>query len=94
MYLSLSLQKFKLNIASTVITQENASLQSMHTSELLDLFQLGEERQGKAGGKRDSSKPANLKEVLENLPELWNEEQYQNEYGIDNFMESLSAVAQ
>ncbi len=37
-----SLQKFKLNIANTVITQENSSLTSMGTSDLLDLFQLSE----------------------------------------------------
>ena len=92
LHLSLySLQKFKLNMASTVITQENASLQSMQTSDLLDLFQLGE-GESKTGSKKDSNKPAGLKDVLENLPELWNEEQYQNEYGIENFMESLCAA--
>lgn len=35
-----SLQKFKLNIANTVISQENSSLSSMNTSDLLGLFQL------------------------------------------------------
>ena len=35
-----SLQKFKLNIANTIITQDNSSLRSMNTAELLDLFQL------------------------------------------------------
>jgi len=35
-----SLQKFKLNIANTVISQDNSSLQSMNTSDLLDLFQI------------------------------------------------------
>ena len=37
-----SLQKFKLNLANTVISQENSSLLSMNTSELLDLFQLSD----------------------------------------------------
>ena len=37
-----SLQKFKLNLANTVISQENSSLLSMDTSELLDLFQLSD----------------------------------------------------
>jgi len=41
-----SLQKFKLNIANTVISQENSSLLSMNTSELLDLFQLSEASEG------------------------------------------------
>ena len=35
-----SLQKFKLNIANTVISQDNSSLQAMNTSDLLDLFQI------------------------------------------------------
>lgn len=36
----MGLQKFKMNIANTVISQENASLQSMGTDQLLDLFTL------------------------------------------------------
>jgi hypothetical protein len=35
-----SLQKFKLGIANTVIGHDNSSLQSMNTSDLLDLFQV------------------------------------------------------
>lgn len=38
--LSFSLQKFKLGIANTVIGQDNSSLHSMNTSDLLDLFQV------------------------------------------------------
>ena len=34
------LQKFKMNIANAVITQDNSSLQSMGTDQLLDLFSL------------------------------------------------------
>lgn len=36
----MGLQKFKMNIANTVISQENSSLQSMGTDQLLDLFTL------------------------------------------------------
>ncbi len=36
----MSLQKFKMTIANTVISQENASLQSMGTEQLLNLFTL------------------------------------------------------
>uniref|UniRef100_A0A8C4N9N3 BTAF1 RNA polymerase II, B-TFIID transcription factor-associated n=1 Tax=Eptatretus burgeri TaxID=7764 RepID=A0A8C4N9N3_EPTBU len=36
----MGLQKFKLSIANTVISQENTSLQSMGTEQLLDLFTL------------------------------------------------------
>ena len=40
LFFNFSLQKFKLNIANTVIGQDNSSLQSMNTSDLLDLFQV------------------------------------------------------
>lgn len=36
----MGLQKFKMTIANTVISQENASLQSMGTEQLLNLFTL------------------------------------------------------
>lgn len=36
----MGLQKFKMNIANSVISQENSSLQSMGTDQLLDLFTL------------------------------------------------------
>ena len=91
-----SLQKFKLNIANTVITQENSSLLSMNTSDILDLFQLGENQKPQ---KEPSSKTtpsldipgSGLKNVLGNLPELWNEEQY-SEYDVGKFMQSLSTA--
>lgn len=41
-YIHCSLQRFKLNIANTVISQDNSSLHSMNTAELLDLFQLSD----------------------------------------------------
>ena len=90
-----SLQKFKLNIANTVITQENSSLLSMNTSDLLDLFQLDED-QPRLQDKDASDKPVNsgaaskgLKNVLEALPALWNEEDYKSEYDIQSFVQSL-----
>lgn len=36
----MGLQKFKMSIANTVISQDNASMQSMGTEQLLDLFTL------------------------------------------------------
>lgn len=36
----MGLQKFKMSIANTVISQENSSLQSMGTDQLLNLFTL------------------------------------------------------
>lgn len=40
----MGLQKFKMSIANTIISQENASLQSMGTDQLLNLFTLDKVR--------------------------------------------------
>lgn len=37
-----SLQRFKIDVASTVVNQQNAGLGSMETDQILDLFNLGE----------------------------------------------------
>ena len=96
------MQKFKLNIANTVITQENASLLSMNTSDILDLFQLGEK--GAIGDSIPSSKKGSLevhkakegggtlKTILDGIPELWTEEEYQGEYDMNRFMQSLTTT--
>ena len=38
----LSLQRFKIDVASTVVNQQNAGLSTMDTDQILDLFNLGE----------------------------------------------------
>lgn len=40
----MGLQKFKMSIANTVINQENSSVQSMGTDQLLNLFTLDKVR--------------------------------------------------
>ncbi|XP_078455706.1 TATA-binding protein-associated factor 172 [Lampetra fluviatilis] len=86
----MGLQKFKLSIANTVINQDNASLQSMGTEQLLDLFTLEKgglsEDAPSSGG---ASKKETIKSVLENLGDLWDQEQYDSEYNLDSFIKSL-----
>lgn len=38
----LNLQRFKIDVASTVVNQQNAGLGTMETDQILDLFNLGE----------------------------------------------------
>ena len=87
------LQKFKLTIANTVITQDNSSLQSMGTDQLLDLFTLDDRKKGEAVASQPPSeiisKKDSIKTILENLGNLWDETQYENEYNLDNFIKSL-----
>lgn len=90
-----SLQKFKLNIANTVISQENSSLASMGTDQLLDLFSLDGNSPSAAASTchsnkgSTSSQSGSLKNVLENMDELWDVKQYEDEYDLGSFMQGL-----
>ncbi|KAB1271235.1 TATA-binding protein-associated factor 172 [Camelus dromedarius] len=84
----MGLQKFKMNIANTVISQENSSLQSMGTDQLLDLFTLDKDGKAEKADTSTSGK-ASMKSILENLSDLWDQEQYDSEYSLENFMHSL-----
>ncbi|XP_061491537.1 TATA-binding protein-associated factor 172 [Rhineura floridana] len=86
----MGLQKFKMNIANTVISQENTSLQSMGTDQLLDLFTLDKDgKNEKSEAAMSASGKTTMKSVLENLGELWDQEQYDSEYSLEKFMHSL-----
>ncbi|XP_070771882.1 TATA-binding protein-associated factor 172 [Enoplosus armatus] len=83
----MGLQKFKMSIANTIISQENASLQSMGTDQLLNLFTLDKGEKGEQSA--STSGKASMKSVLDGLGELWDQQQYDTEYNLDNFMHSL-----
>ncbi|KAL9957258.1 hypothetical protein ACROYT_G038872 [Oculina patagonica] len=87
----MGLQKFKLNIANTVITQDNSSLTTMDTGQLLDLFSVDKEKKKEKtpAQQQGETGKTSLKAVVENLGELWDEEQYETEYNLDNFIGSL-----
>lgn len=96
----MGLQKFKLNIASTVINQQNSGLASMDTDQLLDLFETDAalEGQGKSGGSAGDDEGAldetgQIKNKGSNpigeLSELWDEKDYEEEYNMDNYIQSL-----
>ncbi|XP_054654807.1 TATA-binding protein-associated factor 172 isoform X1 [Dunckerocampus dactyliophorus] len=84
----MGLQKFKMNIANTIISQENTSLQSMGTDQLLNLFTLDKDDKGEKGEHSTHGK-ASMKSVLDGLGELWDQQQYDTEYNLDSFMHSL-----
>ena len=98
----MGLQKFKLNIANTIVNQQNSGLQSMDTDQILELFNVENEngadgRRKKAIGAAASSgaPPADVdgmgksKAVLENLENLWDDKEYEEEYNIDSFISGL-----
>lgn len=45
----MGLQRFKIDVASTVVNQQNAGLGTMETDQILDLFSLGEGAEGVPG---------------------------------------------
>ncbi|XP_037638509.1 TATA-binding protein-associated factor 172 isoform X1 [Sebastes umbrosus] len=83
----MGLQKFKISIANTVISQDNASMQSMGTDQLLNLFSLDKGEKGEQAA--STSGKASVKSVLDGLGELWDQQQYDTEYNLDSFMHSL-----
>lgn len=92
----MGLQKFKLNIANSIVNQQNSGLQSMDTDQILDLFNIG--GQGEGTKKKQKSIDASssseglgaAKAVLENLENLWDDKEYEEEYNIDSFINSLT----
>ncbi|EGI64590.1 TATA-binding protein-associated factor 172, partial [Acromyrmex echinatior] len=96
----MGLQKFKLLTANTIISTENASLETMATDQLLDLFSLDNGKEKRMDHQEDtiSSKlpglPGISRSVLDILPELWEQQQYDDEYDLDSFLSTLKADSQ
>ncbi|KAK4687502.1 TATA-binding protein-associated factor, partial [Tremellales sp. Uapishka_1] len=80
----MGLQRFKLNIASSVVTQQNSGLGSMNTGEVLDLFKVPTDQPSQAKAST-SSGPVSQSKVLEGLEDLPPEDEYA-ELTLSNFM--------
>ncbi|KAK4942717.1 TATA-binding protein-associated factor mot1 [Elasticomyces elasticus] len=101
----LNLQRFKIDVASTVVNQQNAGLGTMETDQILDLFSLGETDQNmldSSSSNRDTNgnevdmvdAEGNVREkgkkgFLDELGELWDENQYEEEYNLDSFLATM-----
>lgn len=86
------LQKFKVQTANTVISGENSRVETMGTDQLLDLF-----THKSAGGIQvttpttgKSTPTGSVKSILDTLPDLWDQKQYEDEYDLSQFMSKLS----
>ena len=54
------------------------------------MFSLSPHQSGSGGQQNSESSHGNsVKSVLDNLPELWDEDQYSEEYNMDNFIKHL-----
>jgi TATA-binding protein-associated factor len=87
------LQRFKLNIANSVVTQQNSGLASMDTDLVLDLFRRTTEEEDALAAKKkakEASGPVSQKSVLQGLEDLPAEDEYQS-LDLSNFMSSLKS---
>ncbi|KAL8737111.1 MAG: hypothetical protein Q9181_002005 [Wetmoreana brouardii] len=97
----LNLQRFKIDIASTVVNQQNAGLSTMETGEILDLFNIGDTSTSGPSGNDSSGREEDMVDVtgelkekgkkgyLDDLGELWDDRQYEEEYDLDNFLATM-----
>lgn len=99
-----SLQRFKIDVASTVVNQQNAGLGSMETDQILDLFDVSS---GDSAPLPDADTvttsaenavdaEGNIREkgkkgLLDDIGELWDETQYEEEHNLDSFLATLRA---
>ncbi|KAF8445155.1 putative TBP associated factor [Terfezia claveryi] len=91
----MTLQRFKLDVASTVVNQQNTGLATMETDQILDLFSLGESGQAEKSTAEETVMDIDgnplkkgTKGILDDLGELWDETQY-DEYDLNNFIATL-----
>ena len=65
----------------------------MDTGQLLDLFLVDQENKREKPSAQqqqwNATGKTSLKTMIENFGELWDEEQYETEYNLDNFIGSL-----
>ncbi len=67
--------------------------------QLLDIFTLDDGKSSKSNKRslgnepeNASGLPAGFRVALESLPELWSEENYENEYNLDSFISTLNQI--
>ncbi len=65
----------------------------MGTDQLLDLFSLEDKKSASQTGSASLNKGTDgkdsMKNILENMEDLWDEKQYENEYSMDSFLKDL-----
>ena len=89
----MGLQRFKMNVASTVVSQQNADLSTLETENVLDLFTLGPRNKEDETQKKASTGRISQKALLDSLGEMEDtEEQYADLGGnAGSFAASLKA---
>jgi len=89
----MSLQRFKLDVANSVVTADNVSMASMDTGALLELFTGDKAAPAAAAEGAAEAAPAGAAAMLAGLQELWDEAQYAEEFSLDAFAGRLGVAA-
>jgi TATA-binding protein-associated factor len=98
----MSLQRFKLDVANAVVNADNASMKSMDTGAMLELFtaekgkkaKLDAEKKahaegGNGGEDQGQTQNAPMKQILNGLDELWAQSQYDEEFDVEQFQKTF-----
>lgn len=92
----MGLQKFKMNVALTIVNQQNTGLSSMATNQLLDLFDVDEPTAAADDAPADRASVDKIQELTGGLPDAvddhhgaWDDPRYEEEYNLDNFIKTL-----
>jgi TATA-binding protein-associated factor len=98
----MSLQRFKLDVANAVVNADNASMKSMDTGAMLELFtaekgkkaKLDAEKKahaegGNGGEAQGQAQNAPMKQILNGLDELWAQSQYDEEFDVEQFQKTF-----
>lgn len=67
-------------------------METMGTDQLLDLFNLSSSNCA-APAQQQQAGPSGAKSVLETLPDLWDDKQYEEEYDMSNFIKGLNKMS-
>jgi hypothetical protein len=99
LYFDISLQQWKLKISNSVVNLENATMKTMKTDQVLDLFEGSKSPSTSsagtpAGGEVDITgqiqmrgKKSGLSDMMESLSELWSEAEYDDEFDFNKYLQ-------
>jgi len=89
----MGLQRFKIDVASTVVNQQNAGLGTMETDQILDLFNLGEGvEEGGVPGLDSAAAPMNGTDVNGREEDMLDEEGNVKKKGEKGFLDDIGEL--
>ena len=81
------MQKFKVQTVNTIISGNNSKLETMGADQLFDLYS---HKPSAGSGNSSDGAGGSVKTILETLPELWDQKQYDDEYDLSQFISKLN----